>query len=73
MTVSNRNLLGPHHHCAGEPSVVGGNTFRGVRGFEDEWIESRYKTSTAIKKYGFVPNELPEIYFYVVNGKGKNE
>ena len=73
LTVSNRNLLGPHHHCAGEPSVVGGNTFRGVRGFEDEWIESRYKTSTAIKKYGFVPNELPEIYFYVVNGKGKNE
>lgn len=43
LIVSNRNLLGPHHHCSGEPAVVGGNTFRGVRGFEDEWIESRYK------------------------------
>ena len=65
LIVSNRNLLGPHHHCSGEPAVVGGNTFRGVRGFEDEWIESRYKNLTAIKGYNFVPNEFPKIYFYV--------
>lgn len=64
-TISNRNLLGPHHHCCGDPSVVGGNTFRGVRGFEDEWIESRYKKSTAVKGYNFALNQLPKIYFYI--------
>lgn len=64
-TISNRNLLGPHHHCCGDPSVVGGNTFRGVRGFEDEWIESRYKKSTAVKGYNFALNQLPQIYFYI--------
>ncbi len=61
LTVSNRNLLGPHHHVLGDPCVVGGNTFRGVRGFEDEWLPSRYLASTRTEEYCFVRNDLPEI------------
>ncbi|MGN1052668.1 MAG: hypothetical protein ACI4SH_04680, partial [Candidatus Scatosoma sp.] len=59
-TVGNRNLFGPHHHKGGDPDVVGGNTFRGVRGFEDEWLESRYDVSTATEEYHFVPGNLPK-------------
>ena len=54
LTLGNRNLLGPHHHAAGDPIVVGGNTFRGVRGFEDEWAPQRYLQSTARDEYHFV-------------------
>lgn len=35
---TNRNLLGPHHHCKGEVCFVGPNTFKGVRGYEDNVV-----------------------------------
>ena len=61
ISISNRNLLGPHHHVTGEPAVVGGNTFRGVRGFEDEWLESRHLKITRTEGYCFRRNAFPEI------------
>lgn len=35
---TNRNLLGPHHHCKGEVCFVGPNTFKGIRGYEDHVV-----------------------------------
>lgn len=68
LTVSNRNLLGPFHHVAGDPAIVGGNTFRGVRGFEDEWLESRHRVSTYVEGYHFRRNSLPEVQFIIKKG-----
>lgn len=61
ITAGNRNLFGPHHHAAGDPVVVGGNTFRGVRGFEDEWSPERYLTDTGTESYNFVRCAFPRL------------
>ena len=69
LTISNRNLLGPHHHILGEPAVVGGNTYRGVRGFEDEFLASRYLTTTRVRGYHFRRNVFPKIEFIIKTKK----
>lgn len=69
LTISNRNLLGPHHHILGEPAVVGGNTYRGVRGFEDEFLASRYLTTTRVSGYHFRRNVFPKIEFIIKTKK----
>lgn len=65
--ISNRNALGPHHHVLGEPYVVGERTFRGVKGFEDELMESEFFENVYTPNYNFVKNEMPiiEITEYV--------
>ncbi|MBQ7924065.1 MAG: hypothetical protein IJ329_02025 [Clostridia bacterium] len=51
---SNRNLLGPFHHRSGEPAFVGGNTYRGVKGFEDGILYAHFDDNTYDKRYHFV-------------------
>lgn len=52
---TNRNLLGPHHHIRGENDFVGGNTFRGEKGFEDRFENYDLKTNiTWTDEYSFV-------------------
>lgn len=69
LTISNRNLLGPHHHVLGDPAVVGGDTYRGVRGFEDEFLASRYLTTTRVSGYHFRRNVFPQIEFIIKTKK----
>lgn len=59
--LSNRNTLGPMHHVLGEPNFVGERVFRGVHGFEDELMPSRFTQNTWTDAYNFVKNPIPEL------------
>lgn len=59
---SNRNLLGPHHHYKGEQNFVGVNTFRGVRGYEDEVVTVDAPENTFVSSYAFVPLCTGKLY-----------
>ena len=52
---SNRNLLGPHHHYAGEPSFVGVSVFKGERGYEDYMMTPNPPEKTRTEENAFVP------------------
>ncbi len=50
-----RNLLGPHHHKAGELIAVGPNSFSDSVG----WLGAKPGESTWVDRYNFVPFGLP--------------
>lgn len=59
---TNRNLLGPHHHCKGEVCFVGPNTFKGVRGYEDSVVSPDIDfEDTWTDTYSFQPFGVKEI------------
>lgn len=59
---SNRNVLGPHHHIKGEVDFVGGNTFKGIKGFEDSILNPALPADTWTDRYSFVPFGIGEIW-----------
>lgn len=56
---SNRNLLGPHHHVAGEGCLIGPSMWEGRRGWEDAFTPGN-DPITRIAAYNFVPLGLGE-------------
>lgn len=52
---SNRNLLGPHHHSAGEMCFLGAKSFEGEYSWVDEFIPHISQGSTWEDGYAFVP------------------
>lgn len=70
---SNRNLLGPHHHYAGEQKFVGVNTFRGTRGYEDEVVTVGAPENTFVSSYAFVKFEAGNLFITKKISGGRNE
>ena len=50
---TNRNVFGPHHHYKEDPEFVGVNTFKGVRGYEDEVVNFDAEKTTWVDTYAF--------------------
>lgn len=51
---TNRNTLGPHHHCDGETIFTGLNIFRGTKGYEDTINDAAVPQDTFTDRYSFV-------------------
>jgi len=58
---SNRNTLGPHHHFMGEMPMTGVHTFKGERGFEDEFYSFYGTNPTWTDAYSFVRNNIGKL------------
>ncbi len=52
---TNRNLLGPHHHCKGVTTLVGPHTFTGEFGWEDFVNLEIKRPNTWMDAYSFIP------------------
>ncbi|MDO4284446.1 MAG: hypothetical protein Q4C60_03835 [Eubacteriales bacterium] len=53
---TNRNLLGPHHQIQGEDLFIGGNSFKGIRGWEAAFFHYELEEESLwTDTYAFVP------------------
>jgi len=52
---TNRNLLGPHHHCKGEIDFIGNESFDGILNWTDFFSPDLTEPSTWTDRYSFIP------------------
>ena len=70
---NNRNLLGPHHHIAGENYFVGLSTFKGRLGFEDFVTPDIRDEDTWTDDYAFIPFGIREVNLRYYEDTGGGE